>query len=350
MTGDRDAKYAAGYVRAWAAIIVFGALVLGVALVVIGAGFSNLSPILREAFRAVGESVIASLILYVLVSVLLDPRRQQVQARQNIAYAIDEANRRFQERFEVSLPTAVYQDSRVPKPAFRDAFVARLSASSRYDFRGDNGRFTAYRLARCGRHPVVQRLDEVRLYLTDPRSERAVRIHAANALRDRARSVEAAAEGVRVEDEMRVIREDMFVSLLSLYDIRADRATTVYLLEEPPFFRCEMFDGGMFLTYYLDRARYPDYPETLEFPASTRPYRAYKEALSLSRKTASSVVVFGDAGSGADGVDSDEEIVTLLADLGCDVSLTELRGQRDQRFAQFDQRMQEGRISSTDLF
>src|ERR1700685_2085423 len=115
-------KLLTGYIRAWAFMVVIAAFILGVALIGVGT-LHSVPGTARNILQAVGSSVIASLILYVLVSLLIDPRRQMAQAQQAMTYGVQLANRQFAERFAVALPTEVYESSKIPKPAFRDAFV-----------------------------------------------------------------------------------------------------------------------------------------------------------------------------------------------------------------------------------
>ena len=145
LTDEQDVKLLTGYIRTRAFIVVTAAFVIGVALIVIGT-LHGVPATTRNILQAVGSSVIASLILNVLISLLVDPKRQMAQTQQAMLYGVQLANRQFAERFEVALPTEVYESSKLPKPAFRDAFVELMSSSTRYDFRGDSASFTTYRL------------------------------------------------------------------------------------------------------------------------------------------------------------------------------------------------------------
>ena len=123
--------------------------------------------------------------------------------------------------------------------------------------------------------------------------------------------------------------------------------TAVYLHTNLPYFRCEMFDHGMFLTYYLGGA---SYPETLEFSASTRPYRAYKAAMLLVRRFATKSIQFGSSGPSADLVDDEDALLALLSGLGNTASLVDLRSRRDERFADLSSKLAEARINKSGLF
>jgi hypothetical protein len=340
-----DVKFLRGYIRAWAALTIIGAFVLGIAFIFIGT-LHEVPSSARNILQAVGSSVIASLILYVLISILIDPKRQAAQARQAINYGIQMANRQFAERFEVALPTEVFEGSSIPKPPFRDAFVDLITSSTRYDFRGESGSFTAYRLARCCDHPEIRRLDQIRLCVLSPLSPRTDGAYARENRRQDSRTYK---EAKAIEKDMN-LREEIFVTLWTLYQIRQKVAASVYFHSDLPFFRCELFDHGMFLTYYLDRRIYPNYPETLQFSAATRPYRAYSTALALTRTFAPQMVMFGDVGPGADLINTDDKFFALLRSLGCDLTSEELDNRQKDRFRRFDQGLREAGLSMTDLF
>jgi hypothetical protein len=345
MAEAQDANLLPGYIRAWAFIVVTGAFALGITFIVLGT-LHNIPAAARSILQAVGTSVIASLILYVLVSLLIDPKRQLAQARQAMMYGVQLANRQFAERFEVALPTEVYESSTIPKPAFRNAFVELMCSSTRYDFRGDSASFTTYRLARCSDHPEIRRLDQVRLCVLDPLAPRATRIYAEQYLRQHGQSYDSA----KTVAKERNLREEIYVSLWTLYRIRHRVTASVYFHSDLPFFRCELFDNGMFLTYYLDRTIYPNYPETLQFSSATRPYRAYSTAMAITRTYAPKVTVFGDVGPGADLVNDNEKFLELLTSLGCELTFAQLDKLQAARFQKFDRLLGEAGMAVTELF
>ena len=140
------------------------------------------------------------------------------------------------------------------------------------------------------------------------------------------------------------------MSLWTLYQIRRHVTVSVYFHSDLPFFRCELFDNGMFLTYYLDRRVYPDHPETLQFSAATRPYRAYSSAIAITRTYAPKVVVFGDVGPGADLINTDDKFFDLLRFLGSELTSNELDNLQAVRFKKFDTWLGEAGMTTTELF
>ncbi|MFE4696305.1 hypothetical protein ACFRIC_04365 [Streptomyces sp. NPDC056738] len=340
-SGGRDGvRIFAKYARLWAVVVMLASTVVGVLLTLWGV-FFEIDKDLSTALAAIGESVIASVLVYVMVSLFLDPVRQRLQAQELAGYAIDVAHSQFQERFEVSLPSEVFESADVPKQAFREAFESLLVTSTRYDSKGSAAEFATFRLALGSQKRAFRRLDQIRLCLLDPRAEDSLRAHVIMSQREH--------NGRRphptVDQGIEALRRQIFISLAALHDLRSSLPTYVYLHRDLPFFRCEMFDGGMFLTYNLDGT---EYPENLQFSSRTRPYRAYHSSLDMTRRFASREIRFGS--ESALGVDSDSRFVELLAELGCRIPLDELRTARDERFRRFRAQLRAARIDEGDIF
>ncbi|CCK25847.1 hypothetical protein BN159_1468 [Streptomyces davaonensis JCM 4913] len=330
----------AKYARLWAVLVMLGATVVGVVLTLWGLLF-DLDEEWSTALAAIGESVIASVFIYVMVSLFLDPVRQRLQAQELAGYAIDVAHSQFRERFEASLPSGVFESADVPKLAFREAFQVLLESSTRYDSKGGAAEFATFRLSQGAEKRAFRRLDQIRLCIIDPRAEECLRAHVVMRLRER----RAVATQQRVDDDIATLQGRVFVSLTALHDLRVALPTTVYLHRDLPFFRCEMFDSGMFLTYYLDGT---EYPENLQFSSKTRPYRAYHASLDMTRRFASKVIPFGTGVPHA--IETDQQFGDLLTELGCTLPLDELRTLRDRRFEEFRSQLRAAGIDERDIF
>jgi hypothetical protein len=155
----------------------------------------------------------------------------------------------------------------------------------------------------------------------------------------------ATADGL--EREMEKLRQDVFVTMVALFDIRHMVTTNLYFHVDLPFFRCELFDEGMFLTYYLGSATYP---ETLHFANRTRPYMAYNKGLELTRRFASKSMYLSSVGPSADLVDTDEKLLDRLRELGCQADLNVLRQKMEERFEALQTELQGGGVSPQELF
>jgi hypothetical protein len=339
---DRDTELYRRYARLWTWLTVIGLVVVGLLLMFMGQ-MVHLSKEWDALLKSIGGSVLASAIVFLLVSVLLEPRREEAQAKDISRYSIEVANKRFQERFEISLPIATFEASAMPKRDFREAFAALLSTSTRYDCKAGTVSFTTFRLFTLQSHIGIRRLDEIRLCLIDPRETVPLRAHAENQLGQRQESL----SGDAIEREMARLREEIFISIIALFDMRDSVSTSMYLYRDLPFFRCEMFDGGMFLTYYLGKA---SYPETLQFKAATRPYVAYSTNLELTRRFSSKMIAFSSVGPAADLVDTEDKLQGLLQNLGYSTDCGQLRAKREELFSRLRQDLERGGISPSDLF
>jgi hypothetical protein len=156
---DEEDQIFTRYARLWAFVTMSIAAALGIFLT-LSAVLFRISSSTGTALAAVGESIIASVFLYVLVSLFLDPVRQRSQARQLAGYAISVANSEFKRRFEASLPEAVFESTATLSPAFKVAFSDLLSRSRRYDVKGSTARFATYRLAKLAHRREFQQLDQ----------------------------------------------------------------------------------------------------------------------------------------------------------------------------------------------
>ncbi len=335
------------YARLWSVLTIIGLVAVSLAFLIVGRVAVSWAPL----STAVGEGVLASAIVYLLVSLLLEPIRQQAQAQHISAYAIEVAQAQFQRRFETSLPSATFEMSLIPKRDFRDAFVKLLISSTRYDYKGDTANFTTFRLATLERMLEIRRLRDICLCVLDPRATLPIR---ATAERRVANSLDVTEHkgaddriAIAVEDQVARIREDVFVTLITLFDIRHSVSATVYLHSDLVFFRCEMFDDGMMLTYYLGAA---SYPETLQFSSVTRPYQAYRNSLDVTRRFAPSLLRFGTGGPAGDVIDTEDKLVSKLAELKCYIDLTALRGLRDARFEKLRGDLHRGGLRPSVLF
>lgn len=328
-------------------VALWGSLV---ALVVIGLGLSLVATLYEGIdqtwalyMQSVGASVIASVIVYTLISVFVEPLQRRATSRETSAYAIELANGEFQRRFALALPLDSFEASSLPKGRFRDAFVGSLVDSSRYDFKGSDGSFTTFRLHALRGRPELRRLSERRLCLVDPRSDRAVRGYSELSL---------VRKGVELDEdsvstEMASLRLEIYTSLAGLFDLRNDVPTKVFFHTELPHYRCEIFDNALFLTYYSGPS---DYPENLLYGATSRPYRIYSQALESSRRFSEGVLLFAGHDPSADSVRTDPEFMEHLTNLGYVGDLANLRAQFAARVSAYGSEMRQARLSQSELF
>lgn len=331
------------YMRAWGLITLAILVVLSLFLTFTGE-LLHLKGGSGTYLQAIGGSLLASVVFYALVSVFLEPKIRALEAIRVSNFAIQVANDQFRSRFQVSLPDAVYGDSDLPRTQFSKAFTALLKESSRYDFKGASAVFTAFRLDSLKRNPEVQRLEEVRLSLADPRDAAMMRAHA------KVMWAEQMDDLKTVDEFAEQLKIDIAVSLMSLFDIRNERPSIVYLHRDLPLFRCEMFDSGMFLSYYSFNPGRSAYPEALQYSPLTRPYQAYRQGLELTRNCASCMLWFTGEGASADIINTNEALRVWLERLNLNTDLDELRMHRQNRFDKLNGRLAKEGLSTGSVF
>lgn len=341
------------YARVWSVLAVGLTTIIGTALIFVSP-IVGLSGKWTDGTQAVGESVIASIILYVLVTALLDPPRHAAQAREIVNYTAKEANRYFEDIFKASLPSSVFPSSKDLKRDFRDSFVSSMLASRRYHVLGVDADFTAFRLAMCKKNEHLQNLD-IRITIVDPRSD-AVRAYADIALKE---GLESQNEPVppdvenndrletQIATKMSEIQRKIFVSLVALYDASGTVPIDVYLSDHLPFLRCEMFDESMYLTYYVGSS---SFPQIMQFARDTRSFHAYESAMGLARKFSRKFVRFGLIEPSKDAINDERQLDELLNELDCTFGIEELRAMRNRRFAELKDKLKRAGISQTELF
>lgn len=306
-----------------------------------------LVPRLTLAANGIGCGLLASIVVYLMVSRRLDPVRQRQQMDEVVGQVNTIWYQQFYERFQDWLPEMTYSASDVLRRDLRERFVELLRASDRYYVKGATADYTTFRLVTVARRPHLHRLSEVRLFVLDPQADRfddrALRAYAVQRLQQRREQLTAEA----VERERQQLRSNIYTSIVALFDIRSSLPVSIYFHSDLPFNRCEMFDGGMFLTYYQASSRYP--PAFL-FSANSSLYRAHRLNIELTRRFRTGVIDFDRPGSSADAVDTEEKLTSTLRAMGCEDELTTLRAQRDARFERWNEELTSVGMNPDELF
>jgi hypothetical protein len=320
--------------------------VVGVGLVAVGL-FVPLATRLPLVANGIGCGILASVMVYVLVSLRLDPVRQREQMNELVGQVNTIWYQQFHQRFQEWLPEATYSASEAPRPDLRERFVHLLRSSDRYYFKGATADFTVFRLVALAKRSELQRLSEVRLFVLDPQADRlADRALSAYAVQ-RLQQLHEPATDDAIERERKRLRYNIYTSIAALFDIRHSRPVSVYFYSDLPFTRCEMFDGGMFLTYYQATSSYP--PASL-FSANSSHYADYRLNIEMTRRFRTGVIHFDRPGASQDVVDTEAKLTASLRDLGCKDDLANLRKQWSQRFELRKAELESAHINVNDLF
>ena len=275
--------------------------------------------ILLEISLAVGTSIISSLAIYWFYSRVVEKRVLKVVMTNAAETAAKYATSLYENRFERMMPTAIYSATAAPKPEF-EAHLERVLQNSRiYWFKGDDGGFTAYRInSLTNHHHLLEK--EITLLLLNPDDKYLLRertkIELANA--NPGFSKEDLSEGINQ------LRKGIFASIVAVFDNSHRARVNVGFHNEHLFFRSEIFDEGIFLTYYLGG----EFPATCFYPRKTLTYQACIENFRQIQKSADPFFSFSTAST-------DEDLKERLRALGCEYELADLRQFLDSLFAKY---------------
>ena len=169
-------------------------------------------------------------------------------------------------RFDQLMPLKTYAHSTAPTVDFRNDFGPRLRNSKFYFHRGD-GSFSAFRLYTTANLEPIRSKVQVSLCLLNPMD--------GPALLQRA-TIELAAKGSHyaeadVSERIQKIKKLTLISLIALFDIRHTRPVDVYLHSESSFYRAEILDDALFITYYIGG----EFPGTYLYSGGSHAYQAY---------------------------------------------------------------------------
>ena len=227
------------------------------------------------------------------------------------------ANEFLVKRFEQTMPAKTYERTSAPTIEFRDDFVSRLRDSKIYLHRGD-GNFVTFRLFCCAANEAIKSKVQVSLCILDPTADLVVQ--------QRAR-IELDTKGTQHSNEelsqqVSRILMSIFQSLMALFDIRHTRSVEVFLHRESSFYRSEILDGSLFITYYIGG----EFPGTYLYSSQSYVYQAFLHGFKAATTCASMRINF-------DSRLTEAEFIDKLRGLGCTTSLEELRLSRDESYA-----------------
>lgn len=268
----------------------------------------------QQILIAIGTSILASILFYLLYSRTAEERVLREVSTQVTLMATEYATSLFQQRFNKMMPTKIYPETGVPSREFNDDFDEILQKSMIYKYKGDAASYTTFRL-----HMLCQKgnlLDkEIKLLLLDPRELQLFEDRAQVELTKRPSSK---AELTSYANEL---RQKVYVTLVALFDISHSSRIEVAFHKEHPFFRSEIFEEGIFLTYYLGG----EFPSTYLYSRDTVSYNALLLNFWQNYNASKDHIVFNDQLTEA-------TLRSVLDSLGCTDSIEELRRKKEEGF------------------
>lgn len=224
--------------------------------------------------------------------------------------ALNAAGAFLKARFQQVLPKSTYPKSKRPTEEFRRDFVLHLVRSKIYLHRGDDAGFAAFRMATHASHPAVKSLLTVHFCVLDPRADAHVRQRAKLEIEN---SGEQRYSEAQLQQQASKVRRKIFVTLFSLFTIRYVRSVEVFFHRDISFFRSEIFDDAVFLSFY----RGGEFPGSYQFEKDSFVYQAFLNATQMSMEASAYRIRF-------DATLTEEAFKQHLQELGCDIDFSDL--------------------------
>lgn len=279
------------------------------------------SAILLEITLALGTSIVSSLLIYFFYSRLVEKRVLNVVSTNAAEVAASYATSLYENRFERMMPTEVYSATATPKPEFEEHLTRVLHNSTIYWFKGDDGGFTVYRInSLTDNHNLLRK--EITLLLLDPSDNYL--------LRERSKIELASTKPVFTKDELEErieqLKKGIYASVVAIFDNCHRARVNVGFHKEHLFFRSEIFDEGIFLTYYLGG----EFPATCFYSKNTLTYQACCENFRQIRKSAEPFFSFSTTAT-------EDDLKAKLKQLACDYELEDLRSFLRELFTKYSE-------------
>lgn len=268
----------------------------------------------QEILIAIGTSILASVCFYLLYSRTAENRVLREVSVQVTRVATEYATSLFKEHFDKMMPAKIYPQTNVPSKGFNDDFDDLLKDSKTYKYKGDAASYTAFRL-----HLMSQRGNllekEIKILLLDPRE---ISLFEGRAQMELSSKSYSKAELTEYASTLRI---KVYVTLVALFDICHSVRVEVGFHKEHLFFRSEIFDDGLFLTYYLGG----EFPSTYLYTRKTLSYDAFLLNFWQNYNDSAATFVFNNQLT-------EDEFKSHLHLLGCTLSIEDLRNEMNESF------------------
>jgi hypothetical protein len=305
------------------------AVIVGLCAVVVGAFLTvrsdktYVTTLCAQISSAVGTSVLAALLVQWLYGLMAEQALAQAVAVEASNAAEEQTKTFLYERFARVVPIKSYARSQEPTEEFRADIEKLLRTSRSYRHKGSAAGFAGFRLQMLKNHQAIKDLDQIVFCILDPREQGLLEQQAWLKLTNAGERAFTREDLSRETDQL---REEAFITLVTLYDIAHERPTTVYLHTENLFFRSEIFDDGLFISYYLGG----EYPGTYLYENSTFVWKAFLVNFQ-------NVVRYSGTERCMEFRRQTDEAVFMqwIAELGCTADLPTLRSKRDALHATY---------------
>jgi len=272
------------------------AVVLGVVPVLVDRTLTT-----GQALSAVGLNLISAIVFAVIFS-LLSTQTQERNLLETLDDQFELQDQRINEHIHKTamrfLPSKTYPAASIYGDEFNQDVTESLRGSRLCAFRGTSAKFLAARVRRMPRPP-----HQLRIIMLDPSDDATVRRRAV----DRRR--QAPSQGKQLDDLVAEIKDEVCMSLVSLFDLRHSCPVEILLTREPVITRMELFDDSAYISWYQGPSSpHHPFPETYRFSTESFIYQTELLGIVKSFEISSSISRF-------DSSQSDDTLQASLAQL-----------------------------------
>ena len=271
--------------------------------------------IIKDILIAISTSIFASTVFYLLYSRTAEEKVLKEVSSKVSRDAIDYTLSLFQRQFERMMPAKIYPSTQTPTIEFNSDFDASLDQAQTFKYKGDTASYTTYRLNLLSQAGRLKE-KEVKLLVLDPDE--------LSLLEDRVR-VEKFGQDYSKEqlhEAIESMRNKIFVTIVALFDISHKARIDIKFHNDHIFFRSEILDDGIFLTYCVGG----EYPSTFLYSRETVTYDAFLLDFQQTWHSTKKAIHF-------DSDLKEEKIIEILKEMKCQINLDDLRKMKDERFA-----------------
>lgn len=286
----------------------------------------------RELLSAIGLNLLASIVFAVIFATLSERVRERGLRSglvEQFSTLSDHLRADLLRTASTYLPSKVYQAAQSFGESFNQDVGVALEASRSFSFKGTSAKYVAQRIRNAGHKP-----QHLRVITLDPSNDASIRHRAAD------RQMQPKLTNQDIDIIAGEIRNEIYMSLVSLFDIRHMCTVELLFNDRPLVTRIELFDDSVFVSWYRgpQSAKVP-FPETHRFPSGSFTYEVeWHTVASEFRMAAEDVKVF-------QGRDTDADLCAYLTGLsGSDVTnahLTRWRQQYRLFIEPFDRRLKQ---------
>ena len=328
-------------------LILFLAIALSLSFLLfifVGIARGNITPSLSDEWILIVGTTLASSILASSVFFSIYSRVAQLHVLNSISETmIQYSEDLFRERFDRMLPIKVLPSTDLLKEEFDKYFYENFEESRIYYFRGVEGSFASFRLGHLIK-PDLIREKQIRFLLLNPNQRVLFHFRAVLELTSKD-AISPSEEDIKKEVDNMLLK--LYVSVYVLYQLSKLYSIELAFYDELASFRSEIMDDGNFLTYYLGGK----FPATSIYSKNTEQYKAhfinfnqnYKLALNQHCDEKPRWVVLNN-------IETDNEFIALLKNLGCTYSLETLKKECKLRTDRYKELVKESNLSTAELF